>query len=284
MTKEERLNLISSAIEEGEKEEKKNAEIKNNLPEILGDLIIEKISLQKYLDCNEESTQIEIEEFFSSSVNKEERTIHFTKEQNKVFQYLYWEGIISQSKFIRYMGMEHAPFKTIIEPKKLFFPCFKCGKEGLSFSVTTIKKRKETTEWINSVFQKGTIPRPISKEAASLLCPQCKETVLEEDKKTTDQQNQRQESRDKELQEQIKKQVQDLRALPYKDYLQTKHWKNIKEKALKRFHSRCSLCNTNKQEIHIHHRTYEHRGEEQFYMGDLIALCKDCHKKFHDIE
>lgn len=34
--------------------------------------------------------------------------------------------------------------------------------------------------------------------------------------------------------------------------------------------------------IHVHHRTYEHHGEEHLHLGDLVCLCSVCHKTFHD--
>jgi hypothetical protein len=64
----------------------------------------------------------------------------------------------------------------------------------------------------------------------------------------------------------------------YKEYLKSEEWKKKSKKALIRANFRCQLCNK-KDEIHIHHRTYENLGNEK--ESDLIALCKGCHKKFH---
>jgi 5-methylcytosine-specific restriction endonuclease McrA len=33
--------------------------------------------------------------------------------------------------------------------------------------------------------------------------------------------------------------------------------------------------------VNVHHRTYEHHGEEHQYLDDLILLCHPCHSKFH---
>lgn len=69
-------------------------------------------------------------------------------------------------------------------------------------------------------------------------------------------------------------------ALPYSDYLKTEHWKKKREEVLREYGYRCSFCNANDTELHCHHRTYKNVGYEQ--KGDVICLCKKCHKVFHD--
>ena len=43
---------------------------------------------------------------------------------------------------------------------------------------------------------------------------------------------------------------------------------------------RCQVCNTDKSILDTHHRTYERLGRE--LDGDLIVLCRDCHRIFHE--
>lgn len=76
--------------------------------------------------------------------------------------------------------------------------------------------------------------------------------------------------------------VKQLRALPYREYLLTEHWKSVRTEALRKAKFRCQLCNAS-GELHVHHRSYEHLGEEQDYMHDVIVLCRACHEKHHDI-
>ena len=71
-----------------------------------------------------------------------------------------------------------------------------------------------------------------------------------------------------------------LRIIPYKAYLQTFHWIQTRNKALERAGFKCQLCNSD-DNLQVHHRTYENLGDEQ--NADLIVLCANCHKKFHDI-
>jgi len=80
------------------------------------------------------------------------------------------------------------------------------------------------------------------------------------------------------LTEEKLEQINILKTMPYKEYLQTEHWKNIRKKVLAKARYKCQLCN-NKNNLHVHHNTYENRGNER--LEDLIVLCEDCHTKFH---
>lgn len=76
------------------------------------------------------------------------------------------------------------------------------------------------------------------------------------------------------------------REMPYKDYLQTDYWKTVRGFVLERDGHRCRLCGRVREEgviLHIHHSTYEHRGDEMNHPDDLITLCEDCHKNYHKL-
>ena len=68
----------------------------------------------------------------------------------------------------------------------------------------------------------------------------------------------------------------------YKQYLETEHWKSIRESKLKETGYKCQLCSKTDIKLHVHHNTYERIGDED--MNDLIVLCESCHKKFHNID
>lgn len=80
------------------------------------------------------------------------------------------------------------------------------------------------------------------------------------------------------LREMLKVTPQELRTMPYQDYLQTDHWKQTRAVALDAAGRRCQLCNS-PERLQVHHRTYERRGEE--LPSDLIVLCNSCHSTFH---
>lgn len=73
--------------------------------------------------------------------------------------------------------------------------------------------------------------------------------------------------------------LEQLRSLPYVQYLETDTWKRTREIAIKRSGSRCQLCGSTSQ-LNVHHNNYQNKGEEMPY--DLVVLCRPCHAKFHD--
>lgn len=64
----------------------------------------------------------------------------------------------------------------------------------------------------------------------------------------------------------------------YREYLQSYEWIN-KAKQKKLENPNFSLCNRTIG-LHTHHRTYVRCGSENQH--DLVVLCSDCHKLFHD--
>ena len=70
--------------------------------------------------------------------------------------------------------------------------------------------------------------------------------------------------------------------IDYKCYLKTMVWDNTRKKKLKEAGYKCQLCSKTGAELHVHHNSYERIGDED--MNDLIVLCEDCHKKFHNID
>lgn len=72
--------------------------------------------------------------------------------------------------------------------------------------------------------------------------------------------------------------AEELRTMPYRDYLQTDEWQARRRKHLRDAGYRCQLCNSDGR-LNVHHRTYERRGHELY--TDLIVLCEECHDIFH---
>lgn len=70
-----------------------------------------------------------------------------------------------------------------------------------------------------------------------------------------------------------------LELVSYTTYLQTSIWKKIRGEALDHYGGSCVLCG-NVYPINVHHRRYPPRGTET--VADLIVLCRDCHKSFHE--
>lgn len=77
--------------------------------------------------------------------------------------------------------------------------------------------------------------------------------------------------------------VEELRSMPYREYLQTPEWKRRRQEHLNAAGERCQVCNRGPGKgtsLHVHHRTYANRGNERF--NDLIVLCGGCHQYFHE--
>lgn len=72
--------------------------------------------------------------------------------------------------------------------------------------------------------------------------------------------------------------VEELRAMPYSEYLQTPHWQGVKNAALQRADHHCQLCG-GEDHLQVHHNNYERRGYER--NSDVIVLCSSCHRRFH---
>jgi len=72
------------------------------------------------------------------------------------------------------------------------------------------------------------------------------------------------------------------KAKDYHEYINSKEWKN-KSATIKLDRGyRCQLCHVSgyAKTLHVHHNTYERIGIED--ENDLVVLCCDCHKLFHD--
>lgn len=73
--------------------------------------------------------------------------------------------------------------------------------------------------------------------------------------------------------------IVDLTVMPYREYLGSGHWQNMRRVALERAKSSCQVCNAS-DGLDVHHRTYQRRGWEK--PSDLIVLCRGCHTLFHE--
>jgi len=73
--------------------------------------------------------------------------------------------------------------------------------------------------------------------------------------------------------------LQELKDMPYKDYLQTPEWKATAIRKKDSVGHSCQVCDST-EKLNTHHRTYERRGEEED--NDLLVLCANCHGLFHN--
>lgn len=70
----------------------------------------------------------------------------------------------------------------------------------------------------------------------------------------------------------------------YAEYLQSEDWQQRRKQAIIAAHHQCEQCNLPRwvaelvydQDLNVHHRSYEHLGNEP--PRDLEALCRRCHE------
>lgn len=67
------------------------------------------------------------------------------------------------------------------------------------------------------------------------------------------------------------------RKIPYSVYLETTHWKRLREKVLTLDKGRCVRCTKKAREVH--HRTYVRLGRED--IQDVVSVCGTCHVHIH---
>ena len=147
---------------------------------------------------------------------------------------------------------------------------FGFGVGKLKESIGTLEGNIECERCDNSIhFRIRTHLNEISKKVFRAICDSC----WQDEKRKSSEDYERQDSA-------RKARLHELKTMPYQEYLQTHHWQSRRKQHLKSAGYRCQICNVSGVLLDVHHRTYERRGEEHY--KDIIALCRDCHKLFHE--
>jgi len=82
----------------------------------------------------------------------------------------------------------------------------------------------------------------------------------------------------KEYYNELRSQKSDIWWEWYNEYLQSDEWQDKRTNVFKRSGYICEGCG-NKRATEVHHRTYDHVGEEMLF--ELVALCNLCHSILH---
>ncbi len=69
-----------------------------------------------------------------------------------------------------------------------------------------------------------------------------------------------------------------MKAMPYEEFLATTYWKTVRDYMAHRWRGLCQACLVNRS-TEVHHKTYEHRGEEHLHLDDLMPVCRKCHEE-----
>jgi hypothetical protein len=74
--------------------------------------------------------------------------------------------------------------------------------------------------------------------------------------------------------------IAQLRKMPFEEYRLTPEWRARRNRVLFWAGKKCELC-YERGLLQVHHRTYERYGQE--LLTDLIALCRPCHARHHNV-
>jgi 5-methylcytosine-specific restriction endonuclease McrA len=189
---------------------------------------------------------------------EELRGLTSEEERHEAMDLLYWEIEDLPVRLIaRVLGLpEHASvlLNGIVRPRFLRAKCVRCG---VTHECKVISRSRL------KIVRNG------------VMCSDCEaklELARQEGMRETD----------KRWAQELKRRsdrLRELRAMPYREYLQTPEWDQTRSAALRRGRGACQACNASGCILHVHHRTYERLGEE--LASDLIVLCAGCHSLFH---
>lgn len=71
--------------------------------------------------------------------------------------------------------------------------------------------------------------------------------------------------------------------MTYEQYLRSPHWKSLRLEFWQHGPHSGKCCNcSNRNNLHLHHKTYKRIGHEN--LDDLCLLCERCHDKIHGRE
>lgn len=68
----------------------------------------------------------------------------------------------------------------------------------------------------------------------------------------------------------------------YNEFLKSLYWEKIRIIILKKYNFCCCSCKSTKY-LNVHHKTYDNHFNEHNHLEDLEVLCRDCHKKKHNL-
>lgn len=196
----------------------------------------------------------ELPQAIAEQLNTEEERLNAAR-------YLYWmiPEIPSDAIGQGLLGVKVHKLKEIIGSAKSEIDCERCGKPIHFQSRTHMKE----------IIKASASAHPRYAEGYRVLCEACwNEIQIERNKEYKRQYALRQ------------KRLQELKDMPYQEYLKTPEWQARRKQHLRSVGYRCQVCNASGVLLDVHHRTYERRGEEHY--KDLIALCRNCHELFHN--
>lgn len=73
-----------------------------------------------------------------------------------------------------------------------------------------------------------------------------------------------------------------IATMDYKDeFLRSRYWHIVQNYVTYKAGNKCEICGKNTA-LEVHHRNYDHHGDEASHLQDLQCLCHHCHSKIHE--
>lgn len=200
------------------------------------------------------------------------------------YTYAYCEGCedvgyrhANKTDVIAFMEYVNANFKSIPEdeetrPTVLVRSCFRCAeklklkkrekrkKECENYNAEILKRKQEHTDFIISTYLNPEYTLPINSTMAQAAAMMDGSITFFNEKTIKDV----------------------INGMNYNDFLKTMYWRICAYRAKKKSGFRCAMCGS-KDNLNVHHSTYEFHGSEHTRDGlkSLTCVCKDCHSKHH---
>ncbi len=76
---------------------------------------------------------------------------------------------------------------------------------------------------------------------------------------------------------------EELRSIPYKQFLRSPYWKAFSSERKAMSGNKCESCNIS-DNLEVHHLDYKHRGSDHLFLDFTIVLCSSCHKRRHKLD
>lgn len=138
-------------------------------------------------------------------------------------------------------------------------------------------KRAKNAKGNTLLFKEKDLPMPVGSIGVFLVTAELVEKKISHTRYLKERKKlQKQNIPEKELVDMKK-----LRSMPYEDFLKTKYWDRVRKMKIKQSGCKCQMCGKKDIELHVHHNSYEHHGDEANHLEDLVVLCKNCHNLFH---
>lgn len=196
--------------------------------------------------------------------------------QRQTIAYLYWfENYVTLDAISEAFNIKLDHIKDIAYKE---YPDIRCAQCGYPLINPSNKRPVRSLLCKSCLIINRTSVNSQELETRLVKAGRAKTTRIEKAKQLEDEQGRRK-RKEKISGEAKEARIQELRAMPYAEYLQSREWNIKRHFAYKRAGNSCQLCNAKNTVLNVHHRTYERLGCEKY--SDLIVLCQPCHQVFH---